>query len=202
MKKYYRYFGGFIDTQEKWLNEMANKGYRLIDSNKISYIFEECQPNQYKYAVEFIGQYGSKSAKKYKLFIEDLGYKVFYKNINLNFSVGKAKWRPYGKGAGQISTSPGTYNKELLILEKSADGKPFELHNTNFDKVNYYKPLRNAWLTITMLTLLFSIWQLITTEAFRKEFILFAILGIIALVATINYQKRIAFYTKQSILEE
>lgn len=28
MKKHYRFFGGFLDTLENWLNQMAQKGYR------------------------------------------------------------------------------------------------------------------------------------------------------------------------------
>ena len=29
-KKCYRYFGGLLNTQAKWLNKMAEKGYRLF----------------------------------------------------------------------------------------------------------------------------------------------------------------------------
>ncbi len=29
MKKY-RFFGSFLDTQEKWLNKMSAQGYRLV----------------------------------------------------------------------------------------------------------------------------------------------------------------------------
>ena len=29
-KKCYRYFGGLLNTQAKWLNKMAEKGYRLV----------------------------------------------------------------------------------------------------------------------------------------------------------------------------
>ncbi|WP_018750576.1 hypothetical protein [Paenibacillus sanguinis] len=38
-----------------------------------------------------------------------------------DFMDGKLRWRPYGKGWGQIATSPGTFNKELLILEKKRE---------------------------------------------------------------------------------
>ena len=29
-KKCYRFFGGLLNTQEKWLNKMSEKGYRLV----------------------------------------------------------------------------------------------------------------------------------------------------------------------------
>lgn len=78
MKKY-RYFGGFLTLQEKWLNKMANKGYRLVGVGKMTYKFEICSPNQYQYAVEFIADKPQKEAQSYKAFLEGCGYTVFLK---------------------------------------------------------------------------------------------------------------------------
>ena len=50
-KKCYRYFCGLLQKQEDWLNDMANKGYRLIAVNKILYEFEECKPNSVEYRI-------------------------------------------------------------------------------------------------------------------------------------------------------
>ena len=47
-KKCYRFYGGLIASQEKWLNRMAEKGYRLIRTGKLLYEFEECKPRQYQ----------------------------------------------------------------------------------------------------------------------------------------------------------
>ena len=33
-KKYYRFLGGLLNTQMKWLNNMSKKGYRLIRTEK------------------------------------------------------------------------------------------------------------------------------------------------------------------------
>ncbi|NLC68697.1 MAG: DUF2812 domain-containing protein [Clostridiaceae bacterium] len=202
MKKCYRFFGGFLDAQEKWLNRMAQKGYRLVRAGKISYHFEECQPGEYHYAVEFVGQQGYRSGEEYKQFLEELGYKVFYKNINLNISVGKVRWRPYGKGMGQISTSPGSYNRELLIVEKENDGKPFELHSTNLDKANYYKPLRNAWLTIAALILAFIAWEYVDKGFVSSKIIVLGMAGVLCFIPVIRYQKRISSFMQCSRIEE
>jgi hypothetical protein len=64
----------------------------------------------------------------YRRFLEEMGYRTFTKNINLNFSIGKARWRPWAKGAAQIATNPGNYNQELLIVERERDGKLTSLH--------------------------------------------------------------------------
>ncbi|NLM57907.1 MAG: DUF2812 domain-containing protein [Clostridium sp.] len=45
-----------------------------------------------------------------------------------------------------MATYPGSYNKELLIVERKRDGKPFELHTDLGDIVRYYRRLMNAYL--------------------------------------------------------
>ena len=181
---------------------MANKGYRLIKTGKITYQFEECQPGEYQYVVEFVAHQSYKNEKQYRTFLEGIGYKVFFKNANLNFSVGKIKWRPYGSGMGQISTNPGSYNKELLIVEKKNDGKPFELHTTNSDKYSYYKPLRNAWLSIAILFLAFAVWRYSNKGLVSFEVITFGIFGLVSALPTFKYQKRMAYYASHSNIEE
>ena len=145
-KKCYHFFGGLLNAQANWLNKMSEKGYRLIRAGKMLYEFEECKPNEVKYCVEFIGEKSKENAKDYSLFLEDMGYKVFFKNINLNYSVGKVRWRPWAEKGGRIATNTTTFNRELLIVEKENDGKPFELHTSYEDKENYYRNLRNPWL--------------------------------------------------------
>lgn len=201
MGRCYRFFSVFMDTQENWLNQMAQKGYRLVKTGKMTYDFVECQPGEYQYAVEFVAQQSYKDEKEYRHFLEELGYKVFYKNANLNFSAGKVKWRPYGKGMGQISTNPGSYNKELFIVEKKNDGKPFVLHTTNFDKANYYKPIRNVFIIIVIMMFVFAAWQYFD-KGFSNEAIAFGILGMIFSVPTLRYQKRIFCFLANSNIEE
>jgi len=154
-KTVFRYFIDFLDGQEKWLNRMAERGYRLKKCGIMTYTFEECGPNEYEYAVEFVGDRSVSRAKDYRGYLEDVGYRAFTKNINLNFSYGKVKWRPYAKGLGQLATSPGGYNSELLILEKKRDEKPFALHTTVQDKRNTYQAVLHAyaWAVFAMLAL-------------------------------------------------
>ena len=152
-KKYYRFLGGLLNTQMKWLNNMSKKGYRLIRTEKILYEFEPCRPNQVKYCIDFIGHKSKEEADNYYMFLEDMGYKVFYKNINLNYSIGKIRWRPWA--------------------EKGNDGKPFELHTSYEDKAYYYKNLRNPWLLILFL---FAI------SAIMKTSVVFGSLTLITLI--------------------
>jgi len=181
-KKFYRFFGGLLTAQENWLNKMSEKGYRLIRTGKLLYEFEECRPSQVKYCVEFIGQKSKDNAKDYHDFLEEMGYVVFYKNINLNYSAGKVRWRPWAEKGGRIATNATTFNRELLIVEKENDGKPFELHTSYEDKESYYNTLRNPWL---LLLLMFAVFTAVNRS------IIFGILALISLIPVIVYQSQI-----------
>jgi len=150
-KTVYRYFFDFMDNQEKWLNNMAQSGYRLIKCGKLSYEFESCAQGEYEYAVEFAADKSNAKSKDYKQFLEETGYLTFTKNINLNFSIGKARWRPWASAGGQISTSPGSYNKELLIIEKKCDGKPFDPHTDMRELSSLFDTIRNSYLIAALL---------------------------------------------------
>mgnify|MGYP000130620122 CR=1 FL=1 len=45
-KKCYRFFGGLLNAQAKWLNKMSEKGYRLVRTGRVLYEFEECSPDE------------------------------------------------------------------------------------------------------------------------------------------------------------
>jgi hypothetical protein len=93
----FRYFGGFLEAQEKWLNKMAEKGYRLVRTTSLMYEFDLCAPSQYEYQIEFMAGKDQSHVQDYRRFLEEMGYRTFTKNINLNFSIGKARWRPWAK---------------------------------------------------------------------------------------------------------
>ncbi len=156
-KKCYRFYGGLLVSQEKWLNKMAENGFKLIRTGKLLYEFEQCTPKQYQYCVDFIGQKSKESADDYAQFLEDLGYRVFFKNINLDWNVGKVEWRPWAEPGGRLAANSTTYNRELLIVEKENDGKPFELHTTYEDKVVYYKQMRKPSAFLFLLSVILGI---------------------------------------------
>ena len=198
MKKY-RYFGGFLTFQEKWLNKMAQKGYRLVRVGKMLYEFESCTPKQYQYAVEFVADKSKKDSQEYKAFLEGCGYKVFYKNINVSYSIGKVRFRPWAEGSGKIATNATTFNKELLIVEKENDGNPFELHTTTNDKIGYMKKWRNIWLTYFVMFVLMAILFAFKTPL---ALIILGSIGVLALIPVIAYQIQVGKLKKEAETEE
>ena len=192
-KKCYRFYGGLIASQEKWLNRMAEKGYRLIRTGKLLYEFEECKPGQYQYCVEFIGQKSKESVADYARFLEDCGYRVFFKNINLNWSVGKAVVRPWADKGGRIATNSTTFNRELLIVEKENDGKPFQLHTTYEDKQDYCKNMRKPWLFLFIVSAVLGI-------AMRQ--LVWGIFAVISLIGLIVFQLELRKLKKKADIKE
>lgn len=147
-KVYHRFFAGAMKSQARWLNKMSERGYRLVNTGKTSYEFEECEPGEYEYCVEYVGDKSKENADSYKDFLEEIGYKVWYKNINLNYSTGKVAYNPFAEKGGRVISSETTLNRELFIIERTKDTKPFELHTSLEDKLKYYRRLRNGWIYI------------------------------------------------------
>lgn len=125
---------------------MADQGFRLARTEKLLYEFEPCELGRYRYCVEFIGCKSREEADRYARFLEDCGYRVWFKNINLDWNVGKVVARPWADQGGRLASNATTYNRELLVVEKESDGKPFELHTTCEDKARYYKDARRPAL--------------------------------------------------------
>lgn len=192
-KKYYRFFGGLLQKQEEWLNKMAEQGYRLIRVDKMMYEFEECNPDRAEYRVEYIGSKFQNDSQEYFQFLEDMGYRVFFKNINLNYSIGKVRYRPWAEKGGRIATNNTAFNKELLIVEKEKDGKPFELHTSFEDKIQYYESLRKPYAMYFVVFLLIGVLTKIP---------LFSLLGLIPLVPVLIYHHQVRALKKEVMSKE
>lgn len=172
---------------------MADKGFRLVRTEKLLYEFEPCEPGQYRYCVEFVGHKPRGEADQYACFLEDCGYRVFFKNVNLNWNVGKVEVRPWAEQGGRLASNATTYNRELLIVEKENDGKPFDLHTTYEDKAQYYKDCRRPALFLFIMMAALAVWQRSWAAG---------IFAAVALAALVSYQIALARLKKQGELEE
>ena len=124
---------------------MADRGYRLKSCGRVIYVFEQCELGEYEYAVEFVGDRDFSKATDYREYLEIMGFRTFIKTLNINFSKGKYRWRPYQKGSTKMVGSSNGYNKEIVILEKRKDGTPFDLHTDFKDKMDIYNSLKNVY---------------------------------------------------------
>ncbi|MDO5714870.1 MAG: DUF2812 domain-containing protein [Tissierellia bacterium] len=110
-----RIFFNPIEGREKYLNEMASKGYRLIKSGSIFHKFEKTNNHDRKYSVQYVGHLSNKKRIEYEDFIKNLNVKSTSAPLNIGkVTLGNVRYRPYHN---TIATSPGAINKEILILE-------------------------------------------------------------------------------------
>lgn len=194
-KTCFRFYGGLTVSQEKWLNKMSRGGWRLVRTGKLLYEFEPCEAGRYQYRVEFVGHKSREDADDYARFLTECGCRVWFKNINLNWNVGKTVYRPWAEKGGRIATNRTTYNRELLIAEKEADGKPFELHSTFEDRIAYGRSLRRTWIFLFLFALFFAVFSGIMLRTWTgillpAIFALLASAGLIACQVQLNRLKK------------
>lgn len=150
-KRVIRYHLDFLDGQENWLNRMAAAGWRLERCHILSYEFEPCPPGAYEYAVELAADKTASQVESYRALLGDMGYRTWTKNLNVNYSVGHVRWRPWaGRGRASLATTSGLgdtsrFNQELLIVERPAQGEPFRLHTGLEDRLGAYRLTRRTY---------------------------------------------------------
>ncbi|MCR5440702.1 MAG: DUF2812 domain-containing protein [Lachnospiraceae bacterium] len=150
MKKF-RFYSGLINLQIKWLDKMSDKGYRLVSTGKLWYEFEPCKPSAYRYAIDYVGDKSRAEAKEYADFLEDIGYRTYFKNINLNLDLGDLVWEKFADKGDFFADRATAMDRALLIVEKENDGKPFELHTTYEDRALFYRKLMMPYLLLFLL---------------------------------------------------
>lgn len=63
-----------FDKEEKWLNEMAAKGWCLVSVGFCKYEFEECEPGAYKICMQLLNQdITQPESQQYIAFLESTG---------------------------------------------------------------------------------------------------------------------------------
>ncbi|WP_207653884.1 DUF2812 domain-containing protein [Clostridium sp. BSD9I1] len=148
-----------IEGQEKWLNEKAKEGFRLSKAGRFIYKFEKSEPMEYQYAVDYVGNKTISECKEYENFLGEVEIKYFEKTLNLGqFSVGRVKYRPYANPGGKMATSQGMINRELLILEKRNNGKPFGIYSNVRDKIMSLRERRKPYIYLFIFMLLMELY--------------------------------------------
>lgn len=122
-----RYFGPMLRAQAGWLNKMSAQGWRLAGTGKLDYSFISCEPGEYQYAVAFVGNMSRARGEEYASRLALLGYKTWFKNVNLQWSYGKARWNPAGEPGARLVSKRTTLDRELLIVERRAEPGEFRL---------------------------------------------------------------------------
>lgn len=183
MKKI-KFFLNPIDDLEKWLNCVADNGYRLKSIKNFLYEFEKTD-KRYSYTTQFIGANTSRENNEYIQMLKENGTRVYRAPLNQgNIVFGKVRLRPYAHGDGKIANSFQGYNKEILVVENVGKGCEKLLTNKE-DLADLYKNIKNAYLQGTILLwglLIYILYSLFTDYTLTET-----ILGLILLPVTLFY---------------
>lgn len=148
-KAVFKYFFDAIDGQQKWLNEMADQGYRLTRVSNFTFHFEVCEPQQYQYHVELVTERSYPALiRRQELWMEQ-GLRSFSKNISLNLSAGKAKKSSWSKAASGSVGDPANY--ELLILESKKEDFGGASITEDGDILRKYRDIRAVYIFLLLL---------------------------------------------------
>ncbi len=105
------------------------------------------------------------------------------------------------KGSGQIVTSPGGYNKEILIIEKKADGENFEAHSNYDDLIAYYQSIRVTYIAPLLIVVALSALSFLASVG-SIPYALLTIAMALLLIPIVLYSRRISMYKRLRMTNE
>lgn len=130
MKKVWKAFVNF-EKEEKWLNDMAERGLNFISYSFARYTFEEGTPGEYIYRMELLEKLPEHpESKEYINFIEETG-------------------------AEHVDT----YMRWVYFRKKRSEG-PFDLYSDYDSRIKYYKKVAAFIAPLTVVNLLAAVYNL------------------------------------------
>lgn len=79
------------EKEEKWLNEMAQKGYHLVKYSLTKYTFEEGEAGKYIYRIQYVGNNTDEENEEYFQIMKDSNVELITYAMNWAIFVKKQK---------------------------------------------------------------------------------------------------------------
>lgn len=129
------FFEWDFDKEEAWLNEMADKGWKLVKVGLGVYTFEECEPGEYTVRTQFLdSSWREKKNREYISFVEETGAEL----------------------AGKLWTV-------VYFRKKRADGE-FELFSDSASRIKHLNTIITMLLVVGIANLVVGIPNLLLGE--------------------------------------
>ena len=126
-----------LEKEQAWINEMASHGYSLEHAGRLTFEFEETEPNKYIYKELFLKGWGESAENiKYFKFLEEMGIKVV---CYINY--------------------PGTCWVYVRALKEEYPGG-IDLYSDIDSKINYQKVMAGYMIFVIVATLFASVLNL------------------------------------------
>lgn len=124
------FFAWNFDEEEKWLNDMSQKGWHLVSVSFCRYEFEQGEPGEYTIRLEMIDDMPSSSkGKDYLTFLEEIGVEYI-----------------------------GSVSRWIYVRKKTSDEK-FELFSDNKSRIKHLNGILTLLLIATIPNLYFGIYN-------------------------------------------
>lgn len=115
-KLYYNY-----EKEEKWLNEMALKGMALSNYSWCKYAFEDCEPGEYIYRIELLGNLPTHP--------NSIAYIKFMQEIGVEHVASYMRW--------------------VYFRKKASEGQ-FDLYSDIESRITHYKRINLLWSILAL----------------------------------------------------
>jgi hypothetical protein len=188
-KKVRVFFVNQHEKEEKWLNDMAAKGFAMVSiRGGIFYEFEQCEPGEYIYRLELLeNTINTPESMNYIQFIEDTGAEMI-----------------------------GSWVRWVYFRKKASEGA-FDLFSDLDSKINHYVRIRNFILPFTFLEFSCAVLNVNTFIASTDQYssfaqglrqtnlfyaLLLSLLSIMFLLIFLSLQKRINELKKEQMIRE
>jgi hypothetical protein len=126
-----------LEKEQAWINEMASHGYSLEHAGRLTFEFEETEPDKYIYKEIFLKGWGESAENvKYFKFLEEMGIKVV---CYINY--------------------PGTCWVYIRALKEEYPNG-IELYSDIDSKINYQKVMAGYLIFVIVFTLFASLLNL------------------------------------------
>lgn len=166
-----------FDKEEKWLNEMAAKGFALIGVGFCKYEFEDCLPGEYRIGLQLLEKSPrNPEMQKYIEFLEETG-----------------------------AEHVGSFTRWVYFRKKATEGN-FQLFSDNASRVKYLTSILNFIILIVGLNLYIGLYNLFLVFFLNSTFnyigLLNLAIGILGIPGTVKLLKKRNCIKKESQLFE
>lgn len=160
-----------FEAEEKWLNEMAQKGWNFVKYKFGRFYFEKGTPGEFIYRLEMLDERpGDKQSKEYIEFMKENGIEMV-----------------------------DSYNTWVYFRKRAEDG-PFEIYTDIPSRIKHYKKIANVFGIVALINLSIALINLNITTFNQFLSIINFIAAIILLIPYIKLGLQIKHLIKENKL--
>ena len=145
------------EKEEKWLNEMAQKGYHLVKYSLTKYTFEEGEAGKYIYLIQYVGNNTDEENEEYFQIMKD-------SNVELI-----------------------TYAMNWAIFRKKTEDGPFNIFSDYASKIQHYYSISKMLGILTLVNLFLAFLNISFQTKLNIFVSIFSFSVVLLMLVTMGY---------------